>query len=133
MVVDPPVITEGYVREKLAEAVRALATGTGPLRQRLFSAAVATSTLQPRDFADEQSRAAFGAIREMLTRHEAIADEGRVGATLARMSDDEARSVARRIVELERTTATRTAEVASRDLTVPSRPSSIGERRETHR
>lgn len=104
-------ITEEYVGEKLAEAVHALATGTGPLRQRLFSAAVATSTLQPRDFADEQSRAAFGAIREMLTRHEALADEGRVGATLARMSDDEARSVAKRIVELERITATRTAGV----------------------
>ena len=133
MVVDPPVITEEYVREKLAEAVHALATGTGPLRQRLFSAALATSTLQPRDFADEQSRAAFGAIREMLTRHEALADEGRVGATLTRMSDDEARSVARRIVELERTTATRTAGVPGRDLTLPSRPSSIGEPRETRR
>jgi hypothetical protein len=101
VVVDPPVITEEYVREKLAEAVHALATGTGPLRQRLFLAALVTSTLQPRDFADAQSRAAFGAVREMLTRHEALADEGRIGATLAPMSDDEARSVARRIVELE--------------------------------
>ena len=99
-------ITEEYVREKLADAVHALATGTEPLRQRLFSAALATSTLQPRDFADEQSRAAFGAIREMLTRHEAHANEGRIGATLTQLSDDEARSVARRILELERASAT---------------------------
>jgi hypothetical protein len=101
VVVDPPVITEEYVRERIAQAVHALATGTGPLRQRLFLAALATSTLQPRDFVDDESRAAFGAIREMLTRHEARADEGRVGATLARMSDDEARSVARRLLELD--------------------------------
>jgi hypothetical protein len=95
------VITEEYVREKLAQAVDALATGTGQLRERLFSAALATSTLQPRDFVDDESRAAFGAIREMLTRHEASADEGRVGATLARMSDDEARAVAKRMLELD--------------------------------
>jgi hypothetical protein len=99
--VDAPVITEDYVREKLAQAVDALATGAGPLRQRLFLAALATSTLQPRDFADDESRTGFGAIREMLTRHEAVADEGRVGATLARMSDDEARALARRILELD--------------------------------
>lgn len=98
---DPPVITEEYVREKLAQAVHALATSTEPLHQRLFLAALATSTLQPRDFVDDRSRAGFGAIREMLTRHEALADEGRVGATLARMSDDEARSVAQRILELD--------------------------------
>ena len=133
MVVDPPVITEEYVRERLAEAVYALATGPGPLRQRLFAAALATSTLQPRDFADVQSRAAFGAVREVLTRHEAVADEGRIGATLARMSDDEARSVARRIVELERTTATGTAGVPGRDLTAPGRRSSIDEARESRR
>jgi hypothetical protein len=99
--VDAPVITEDYVREKLAQAVDALAIGAGPLHQRLFLAALATSTLQPRDFVDDESRAGFGAIREMLTRHEARANEGRVGATLARMSDDEARSVAKRILELD--------------------------------
>jgi DnaJ-domain-containing protein 1 len=101
VVEESPVITEDYVRERLAQAVHALATGTEPLRRRLFLAALATSTLQPRDFVDEESRAAFGAFREMLTRHEARADEGRVGATLARMSDDEARSVARRLLELD--------------------------------
>jgi hypothetical protein len=99
--VETPVITEDYVREKLAQAVRALAIEEGTLRQRLFAAALATSTLQPRDFGDDESRVEFGAIREMLTRHEARAGEGRVGATLARMSDDEARSVATRILELD--------------------------------
>lgn len=99
--IDAPVITEDYVRERLARAVDALATSPGPLRRRLFLAALATSTLQPRDFVDDVSSAGFGAIREMLTRHEARANEGRVVATLARMSDDEARSVAKRIHELD--------------------------------
>lgn len=111
--IDAPVITEEYVREKVAQAVDALATGTRPLRERLFAASLATSTLQPRDFVDEESRAAFGAVREMLTRHEARADEGRVGATLARLSDAEARSVAKRLLELDRR------------LTLPGRRSSI--------
>jgi len=99
--VDAPLITEDYVREKLAQAVHALATGTGPLHQRLLLASLATSTLQPRDFVDDESRAGLGAIIEMLTRHEALADEGRVRATLARMSADEARSVAKRFLELD--------------------------------
>jgi hypothetical protein len=99
--VDAHVITEDYVREKLAQAAQVLDAGTGPLHQRLFSAALATSTLQPRDFFDEAGRAAFGAIREMLTRHEPRGSEGRVNATLARLSDDEARAVAQRILELD--------------------------------
>ena len=88
------VITEDYVRERLARAVHALATADGPLSERLFSASLATSTLHPRDFVNEESRAEFGAIREMLTRHEPLASEGRVRATLDRMSNAEARAVA---------------------------------------
>jgi hypothetical protein len=101
VVTSAPVFTEDYVRERLARAVHALATADGPLPARLFSASLATSTLDARDFVDEESRAEFGAIREMLTRHEASANEGRVRATLARMSDAEARAVAERILELD--------------------------------
>jgi hypothetical protein len=99
--VETPVITEDYVRERLDQAVQALATEEGTLRERLLSAALATSTLQPQDFADDETRTEFGAIREILTRQEARAGEGRVGATLARMSDDEARSIAARILMLD--------------------------------
>ena len=98
---DAGVVTEAYVRERLAEAVHSLATSDAPLPERLFSASLATSTLQPRDFAEPESRADFGAIREMLTRREAVANEGRVRATLARMSDAEARALAERIFELD--------------------------------
>lgn len=94
-------VTEDYIREKLAQAVHALATSDGPLSERLFSASLATSTLRPRDFVDEEGRTEFGAIREMLTRHEALASEGRVRATLARMSGAEARAVAERIFDLD--------------------------------
>jgi hypothetical protein len=95
------VVTEDYVRERLARAVHALATAEGPLAERLFSASLETSPLHPRDFVDEESRAEFGAIREMLTRHEPLANEGRVRATLARMSRAEARAVAELILELD--------------------------------
>ena len=95
------VITEEYVRERLARAAEVLAADPRPLQQRLFSAALVTSTLQPRDFVDEDDRAAFGAIRAMLTRYEPDGSEGRVTATLARMSDDEARAVAQHILELD--------------------------------
>lgn len=98
---DAVLVTEEYIRERLARAVHALATADGPLPERLFSASLATTTLHPRDFADPEGRADFGAIREMLTRREALANEGRVRATLARMSDDEARAVAERIFELD--------------------------------
>ena len=98
---DDAVVTDAYVRGRLAEAVHALGTSDRPLPERLLSASFATSTLQPRDFADPESRADFGAIREMLTRREALADEGRVRATLARMSDAEALAVAERILELD--------------------------------
>ena len=98
---DVAIVTDTYVRVRLAQAVHALATTDGPLPERLFSASLAISTLHPRDFADPESRADFGAIREMLTRHEALAKEGRIRATLARMSDAEARAVAERIFELD--------------------------------
>jgi hypothetical protein len=98
---DASLTAEDYVRARLAQAVHALATDDGPLRDRLFPASLAMSTLHPRDFIDEESRAEFGAITEMLTRHEALANEGRVRATLARMSDAEARAVAELIVELD--------------------------------
>jgi hypothetical protein len=98
---DLPLVNEDYVREKLLKAVDALATGTGAVQQRLLSAALAMSTLRPTDFVDDESRAQFAAIREMLTRHEPRAGEGRIRATLARLSDDEARSVAQLIVELD--------------------------------
>lgn len=98
---DAALVTEDYIRERLARAVHALATADAPLPERLFSASLATSTLHPRDFVDKEGRAEFGAIREMLTRHEALASEGRVRATLARMSGAEARAVAERIFELD--------------------------------
>ena len=98
---EAPVVTDDYVRERLAEAVHALATADGPLAERLFAASLATATLHPRDFADEESRAEFSAIREMLTRHEGRENEGRVRATLARMSGGQARAVAERIFELD--------------------------------
>jgi hypothetical protein len=98
---DAAIVTDAYVRERLAQAVHALATADGPLPERLFSASLAISTLRSRDFADPESRADFGAIREMLTRREADANEGRIRATLARISDAEAAAVAERIFELD--------------------------------
>ncbi len=99
--IEASLITDDYIRARLARVVHALATADGPLPQRLFSASFAMSTLHPRDFVDQESRVEFGAILEMLTRHKALGNEGRLRATLARMSDAEARAVAERILELD--------------------------------
>jgi len=53
------------------------------------------------DSADEEGGAGFGAVREMLTRHEQLARKARVRATLARMSASDAHAVARRILDLD--------------------------------
>ena len=55
----------------------------------------ALAAIEPLD--DAACRAEFGAITEMLTRHEPRGNEGRVRATLTRMSDAEAHAVAARI------------------------------------
>ena len=98
---DVSVVTDEYVRTRLARAVHALATVEGPLAERLFHASLSLATLRVPDFADDQSRAEFGAILEMLTRHDAVANEGRVRATLARISAAEARAAAERILDLD--------------------------------
>jgi hypothetical protein len=94
--------SEDYVREKLAAAVDALATSPAPLHERLvYAYRAGLMTLQPDDFVDAQSRAAFGAIMETLTAHQPTADEGSVRATAATMGDDQASALANQIVELD--------------------------------
>jgi hypothetical protein len=95
------VATEDYVREKLVQAVDALATSARPLQKRLFSAAIALSTLQAEDFVDDESRVAFGAIKEMLVRQEQVAEEGHYQATIDAMNDERAEALAQQIFDLD--------------------------------
>ena len=127
-VADPPVITEEYVRVRLADAVHALATATGRSPNACSRRRSRSRRCSPRDFADPQSRADFGAIREMLTRHEAHANEGRIRATLTRMSDAEARPS--RSGSSSSTEHPLPARVTSGRFDLPSKASSIGEARE---
>ena len=93
-----------YVREKLRAATRALteSESAAPLRERLRLAFLAgLMTLQPDDFVDDESRASFTAIKELITTQRAVHGEGTVQATLTELSDDQATSIAKLIVDLD--------------------------------
>jgi hypothetical protein len=92
---------EDYVREKLSQAVDALAVSVAPLQARVRSAVLAIHTLGPYDFVDDGSRVTFSAIIDTATSRAAVADEGTIEATTSRMSDDQALAVAQQIVELD--------------------------------
>jgi hypothetical protein len=95
------VSAERYIREKLAEAVNALAVSAAPIQVRVGYAARALTVLQPEDFVDAESRLAFTAVRDMATSREAVADEGTIAATTSAMSDEQAEALARQIMELD--------------------------------
>jgi hypothetical protein len=92
-----------YVLEKLADAVDALATGSGRVRDRLFEASTYLTRVRPEDIPDEDLRRTFiGVMEDDLSYAKPQGDEGRILATLRLTNDEDARSVARRILDLHR-------------------------------
>jgi hypothetical protein len=92
-----------HALEKLADAVDALATGTGRVRDRLFEASTYLTRVRPEDIPDEDLRRTFiGVMEDDLSYAQPQGDEGRILATLRITNDEEARSVARRILDLHR-------------------------------
>jgi hypothetical protein len=93
-----------HALEKLADAVDALATGSGRVSDRLFEASTTYLTrVRPEDIPDEDLRRTFiGVMEDDLSYAQPQGDEGRILATLRITNDDEARSVARRILDLHR-------------------------------
>jgi hypothetical protein len=90
----------GYTQEKLMQAVASLATGAGRVQERLMSAAIVLIRLRPDDFPEGELRRTFIGVRDDLTFEQATGDEGDIAATLSRTSDEDARAIAHRILNL---------------------------------
>ena len=75
-----------------ADAVDALATGSGRVRDRLFEASTYLTRVRPEDIPDEDVRRTFiGVMEDDLSYAQPQGDEGRILATLRITNDKEAR------------------------------------------
>lgn len=89
-----------YANEKFQQAVYQLAVGAGPIKERVQFAYLYVLRAWPFEgLSDELAERAL-ALHDTLTRFDAEGDEGKLAATVSRMSDDEAAGVAREIYDL---------------------------------
>ena len=86
-------------RESLKQAVDSLAIGPGRVRERLEHAALFITHIQSNDVPDGHLRRLNG-IKDDLTCEPPLGVEGRISATLRITSDEDARKIARRILDL---------------------------------
>ena len=70
-----------YALEKLGEAVYDLATGTGPVQERLCEAFVYLHRIQPEDIPDPELRRVLVGIKDDLSSDVQKGKEGGLGAT----------------------------------------------------
>jgi hypothetical protein len=89
-----------YALEKLGEAVYDLATGTGPVQERLCEAFVYLHRVQPEDIPDPELRCVLVGIKDDLSSDVQKGKEGGLGATLLDMSNEDASAIASRILDL---------------------------------
>jgi hypothetical protein len=89
-----------YALEKLMQAVDALATGSGRVQERLANAAIHLVPVRPEDISDEDLRRTFIGVMDDLSYARAQGDEGRILARLRITNDEDARVIARRLVDL---------------------------------
>lgn len=90
-----------YADEKYGTAVHLLATGTGSIQERLFSAVMSFHTVQQeRDLAEPGMWKEHEAIMEALSNVHDDSGKGYFKATLDRMSDAEGSKIADRIFNL---------------------------------
>ena len=88
-----------YALEKLTDAVDALATGAGRVQERLGHAAIHLVRVRPEDIPDENLRWVFAGVMDDLSYAQAQGDdEGNIRATMRLTDDEDARSIARRII-----------------------------------
>src|SRR5262245_64046584 len=93
-------MTIEYAHEKLRQAMRSLATGSGGLHERLREAGLILIRLKPDDFPDKDLRRIFTGLLDDLTYAEPQRGEARISATLRVTSDEDARAIAGRIIDL---------------------------------
>jgi hypothetical protein len=89
-----------YANEKFQQAVYQLAVGAGPITERVQFAYLYVLRAWPFEGLSEELAERALALHDQLTKVDADGDEGKLGATLAGMSDDEAGEVAREIYDL---------------------------------
>jgi hypothetical protein len=89
-----------YALEKLMQAVDALATGVGPVQDRLGDAAIYLVPVRPEDISDEDLRRIFIGVMDDLSYARVQDDEGGIFATLRITNDEDAIAIARRILDL---------------------------------
>jgi hypothetical protein len=94
-------LTTSYVYEKLSTAVRILATNTENLQTRLeFAYTGPLIKLREDNFARADQKKLLGEIKEVITAIDGNPELGRVRATLNKMSDDDARELAKKVFDL---------------------------------
>lgn len=89
-----------YANEKFQQAVYQLAVGAGPIKERVQFAYLYVLRAWPFEGLSEELAGRALALHDALAKVDAEGDEGKLAATLARMSDDEAGNVAREIYDL---------------------------------
>jgi hypothetical protein len=95
-------MSETYAEKKLFEAVYCLATGMGPLRERLVGAAMylVEPQFSASHFPDVATAKVLEGLREDLTIFEADPGEGKIHTTIKNLIDDDVVKIATRIIEL---------------------------------
>ena len=93
-------MTIDYADEKLMEAVHILATGSGRIQERLLDAAHVLIRLRPDNFPDGDLRRSFKGIVDDLTFEQPRENEGGIVASLRVTDDEDARAIARHILDL---------------------------------
>jgi hypothetical protein len=95
--------TYGNSREVLGLAVKFLATGTGSIQERLENAAMMLITLsRPSPELSPELNGELSAMIQDITKTPSQGSEGKIKATLRRMSDEECAAIAQRIISLYR-------------------------------
>jgi hypothetical protein len=92
--------TGTYVLEKLIQAVDTLATGAGRVQERLAEAFMHFHPARPEDIPYEDLRRIFAGIKDDLTFEATQSGTGSLHATMKITSDEDARIIARRILDL---------------------------------
>jgi hypothetical protein len=94
------VVSIEHACESLKQAVDSLAPGPGRVRERLERAALFITHIQSNDVPDGHLRRMLNGIKDDLTYEPPRGVEGRISATLRITSDEDARKIARRILDL---------------------------------
>lgn len=88
-----------YPREKFWQAVHVLATSDRSIQERLAGAALYLIRLSPEDMPEEQ-REEFKAVIQELTKEQPLGDEGSIEATAHKMTTEQGRTIADRILSI---------------------------------